>query len=139
MEFAGVAKVILKKGKHNCFVMEAQWLTTVHLIELLVDHPQKHVTLCWWLTGQKSQSVGASTTRALCSVDPSCALNVEKLLETRIDVVIRLSKSLGLPSTNINAYRLVNSEGDRLSGLIVDVFGDLVVIASSTAWVEKYK
>ncbi len=27
----------------------------------------------------------------------------------------------------------------RLSGLIVDVFGDLAVIASSAAWVEKYR
>lgn len=27
----------------------------------------------------------------------------------------------------------------RLSGLIVDVFGDLAVVASSAAWVEKYK
>lgn len=27
----------------------------------------------------------------------------------------------------------------RLSGLIVDVFGELAVIASSAAWVEKYK
>lgn len=27
----------------------------------------------------------------------------------------------------------------RLSGLIVDVFGDMAVIASSAAWVEKYK
>ena len=26
-----------------------------------------------------------------------------------------------------------------MSGLIVDVFGDLAVIASSAAWVEKYK
>lgn len=27
----------------------------------------------------------------------------------------------------------------RLSGLIVDVFGDVAVVASSAAWVEKYK
>lgn len=27
----------------------------------------------------------------------------------------------------------------RLSGLIVDVFGDIAVIASSAAWVEKYR
>lgn len=27
----------------------------------------------------------------------------------------------------------------RLSGLVVDIFGDLAVIASSAAWVEKYK
>nr|KAJ0185986.1 hypothetical protein LSAT_V11C900501450 [Lactuca sativa] len=71
--------------------------------------------------------------------NPSCALDVEKVLETRIDATIRLRKSLGLPSANTNAYRLVNSEGNRLLGLIVDVIGDLVVIVSSAAWVEKYK
>ena len=27
----------------------------------------------------------------------------------------------------------------RLSGLIIDVFGDVAVVASSAAWVEKYK
>lgn len=45
--------------------------------------------------------------------DPSCALNMEKLIETRIDAAIELRKRLGLPSANTNAYRLVNSEGDR--------------------------
>uniref|UniRef100_A0A803N627 Uncharacterized protein n=1 Tax=Chenopodium quinoa TaxID=63459 RepID=A0A803N627_CHEQI len=30
-------------------------------------------------------------------------------------------------------------EASRLSGLIVDVFGDVAVVASSAAWVEKYK
>ncbi|KAK2972061.1 hypothetical protein RJ640_005081 [Escallonia rubra] len=73
------------------------------------------------------------------SCDPSCALNVEKLLETRISAATMLRKKLGLPSANTNAYRLVNSEGDRLSGLVIDIFGDLAVIASSAAWVENYK
>lgn len=27
----------------------------------------------------------------------------------------------------------------RLSGLIVDIFGDIAVVASSAAWVEKYR
>ncbi|MBA0703633.1 hypothetical protein Golax_015944, partial [Gossypium laxum] len=62
-----------------------------------------------------------------------------KLLETRINAAVELRRGLGLPSAITNAYRLVNSEGDRLSGLIVDVFGDLAVVASSAAWVEKYK
>ncbi|CAL9227916.1 unnamed protein product [Arabidopsis halleri] len=73
------------------------------------------------------------------SRDPSCALNIEKLLQTRIAEALQLRKSLALPSANTNAYRLVNSEGDRLSGLIVDVFGDIVVVASSAAWPEKYR
>nr|GFC56769.1 ribosomal RNA large subunit methyltransferase I-like isoform X2 [Tanacetum cinerariifolium] len=65
------------------------------------------------------------------SSDP---LNVENLLETRINAAIQLRNNLGLPSSTTNAFRLVNSEG-----LIVDVFGDLAVVASSAAWVEKYK
>ncbi|CAI5517012.1 unnamed protein product [Closterium sp. Naga37s-1] len=38
-----------------------------------------------------------------------------------------------------NAFRLVNSEGDRLSGLIVDVYGERMVVASSAAWVEAHR
>lgn len=38
---------------------------------------------------------------------------MEKLVETRIDAAIRLRKNLGLPSAHTNAFRLVNSEGDR--------------------------
>ena len=36
-----------------------------------------------------------------------------------------------------DVYRVVNSEGDRLSGLIVDRVGDQLVVASSAAWVER--
>lgn len=38
---------------------------------------------------------------------------MENLLEARIDAARQLRVSLGLPSANTNAYRLVNSEGDR--------------------------
>lgn len=51
--------------------------------------------------------------------DPSCALNMERLLEMRIDAAIELRRRLGLPSANTNAYRLVNSEGDRSVKLII--------------------
>jgi hypothetical protein len=38
---------------------------------------------------------------------------MERLLEARISSAVDLRRSLGLPSANTNAYRLVNSEGDR--------------------------
>lgn len=50
-----------------------------------------------------------------CDRNPSCALSVEKLLEKRFQAAIELRKSLGLPSVSTNAYRLINSEGDRYS------------------------
>jgi 23S rRNA G2069 N7-methylase RlmK/C1962 C5-methylase RlmI len=38
---------------------------------------------------------------------------MERLLEARISSAVDLRRSLGLPSANTNAYRLINSEGDR--------------------------
>ena len=35
-----------------------------------------------------------------------------------------------------NSYRLVNSDGDRLSGLVVDVYSDVAVVQSSSAAVD---
>jgi 23S rRNA (cytosine1962-C5)-methyltransferase len=43
-----------------------------------------------------------------------------------------LRARLKLPSSDTTAYRLVNSEGDGLPGLIVDVFGDSVAVQVTT-------
>ncbi|KAL2632026.1 hypothetical protein R1flu_016712 [Riccia fluitans] len=61
------------------------------------------------------------------------------LIQTRISASIELRKMLGLPATETNVYRLINSEGDGLSGLITDVLGEHLVVASSAAWVERMK
>lgn len=42
-------------------------------------------------------------------------------------------------SVNLFSYGAYCNVCLRLSGLIVDVFGDVAVIASSAAWVEKYR
>ncbi len=52
-------------------------------------------------------------------------------------LAIALRKALQLPSQHTNVYRLVNGEGDRLGGLMVDVIGPVVVVQSSAYWVEK--
>lgn len=36
-----------------------------------------------------------------------------------------------------DVYRLVNSEGDRLSGVVVDVLGSVAVVQSVAAWAER--
>ena len=43
-----------------------------------------------------------------------------------------LRARLGLPSPTTSIYRLVNSEGDDLPGLIVDMFGDAAVVQITT-------
>lgn len=57
----------------------------------------------------------------------------------RLSQAVKLREMLGLPNGDTNVYRLVNGEGDRLSGLVVDVFDDTVVVSSSAMWCERYK
>ncbi|CAH1416598.1 unnamed protein product [Lactuca virosa] len=121
----GVAKVILKKGKTQLFRDGSPMVYSGAVdriigrpppktgdVVLLADGTRKPIG--WGLYNSCSMfCVRLMQLEEEVSGDPSCALNVEKLLETRIDAAIKLRKSLGLPSANTNAYRLVNSEGDR--------------------------
>ena len=50
------------------------------------------------------------------------------LIRRRIEQAGALRQRLGLPSAETTAYRLVNSEGDGLPGVVVDVYGDCVCV-----------
>ena len=70
--------------------------------------------------------------------DPALAdqRDVAALLRARIAACVDVRRACGLPSEETTAYRLVNGEGDRLSGLMVDVFGGTAVVISSAVWLE---
>ncbi|XVE74256.1 hypothetical protein DITRI_Ditri12bG0002200 [Diplodiscus trichospermus] len=147
----GVAKVVLKKGKTQLFKDGSPMVYSGAVDRIIGRPPPKTGDIVLVADGTEKpigwglyNSVSMFCVRLMqleeeMTRDPSCALDMEKLLEARINAAMELRRGLGLPSATTNAYRLVNSEGDRLSGLIVDVFGDLAVVASSAAWVEKYK
>jgi 23S rRNA G2069 N7-methylase RlmK/C1962 C5-methylase RlmI len=65
--------------------------------------------------------------------------DLARLLDDRIRTAQKLRSAVGLPSPDTNCYRLVNGEGDLLSGLCVDVFGDTLSVASSALWVEVHR
>lgn len=58
-------------------------------------------------------------------------------IERAIKDAIQLRKSLFKEQTT--AYRLINAEGDGLPGLIVDVYGNVLVIQISTLGMERLK
>ncbi|XP_050371240.1 uncharacterized protein LOC126789194 [Argentina anserina] len=147
----GVARVVLKKGKTQLFKDGSPMVYSGAVDRIVGRPPPKTGDVVLVADGAEKpigwgmyNSVSMFCVRLMqldeeATSDFSCALNMEKLLEMRINEAIELRKSLGIPSASTNAFRLVNSEGDRLSGLIIDIFGDVAVIASSAAWVEKYK
>jgi 23S rRNA (cytosine1962-C5)-methyltransferase len=55
----------------------------------------------------------------------------------RIERAIALRRVLGLPSEQTTGFRLVHSEGDGLPGLIVDRYGDVLVIQIATVGMKQ--
>ena len=61
------------------------------------------------------------------------------IIDARIRQALALRAALGLPSADTTAWRLLNSEGDALSGLTVDVFDRTVVAQASALWAEVHR
>jgi len=73
---------------------------------------------------------------------PNLVLNVKALVQQRMHEAANLRRGLGVmpaSTTSNKAFRLINSESDGLSGIIVDVFAHAAVVQSSAAWAEKHR
>jgi 23S rRNA (cytosine1962-C5)-methyltransferase len=57
----------------------------------------------------------------------------------QVDRAIALRSSLDLPSEETTGYRLIHAEGDGLPGLIVDRFGDLLVVQFLTLGMKLHE
>lgn len=145
-----IAKVVLKKGKTQLF-RDGSPMVYSGAVDCVIGKPPQtgdavlvtdraRQPFAWGIYNSVSMfCVRIVQTEDEASRDPSCVLDMERIIESRIAGAVELRKQLDLPSKDTNVYRLVNSEGDRLSGLIADVLGDHIVVASSASWVEKYR
>jgi 23S rRNA (cytosine1962-C5)-methyltransferase len=57
----------------------------------------------------------------------------------RIERAIAVRESVGLPSEHTNGFRLVHAEGDGLPGVIVDRFGDVLVLQIGTLGMKRHE
>lgn len=85
--------------------------------------------------------------RLLCwAAEGAQDADVAALIARRVRAARAVRAGLGLPSEDCSVYRLLNSEGDRCSGLTVDCFHAaegsepcVVVVVASAFWVERYR
>ena len=70
---------------------------------------------------------------------PDLVLDLERLLRARFASAVRARRALGFPNAETDAFRLLNSEGDRVSGLVVDVLAGHLVVQPSAAWAERHR
>ncbi|MFO0572152.1 MAG: hypothetical protein U0263_41395 [Polyangiaceae bacterium] len=59
------------------------------------------------------------------------------LIERRIAAAVARRQALELPSPETNAYRVVHAEGDDVPGLVVDRYGDVLVVQIGTIGIKK--
>lgn len=70
-----------------------------------------------------------------------CARDISfaSLIIKRLREALCIRQALGLPNNKTSAFRLFNSEADGLSGLTIDWFDSVCVVASSAFWVEAHR
>ena len=62
------------------------------------------------------------------------------ILEKKISDATKTRLAMNLPSPSSDTYRLVNGEGDGISGLAVDILGGkTAIVMSSAAWCEIHR
>ncbi len=71
--------------------------------------------------------------------EPDLCPDVAAILGVRMAQAAALRRAVGLPGPDTTAWRLLNSEGDGVSGLSVDVFADVAVAVASAAWVVRHR
>ncbi len=145
-----VAKVVLKRGRANPVWRGHPWVFSGAIQKLppglapgdvvavhdaddrLIGHgfanPRSQIVVRMLQLGELHG--GALPDVAVHTLPPTAL--VASLITRRIQEASLLRRAIGLPRSDTTAYRLINSEGDGLPGLMVDMFGDVAAVQFST-------
>lgn len=133
-----MSKVILKKGKEKALRNRHPWIFS-GAIEQCPDHLQGEILPIYSSQGEllgsgyfNSKSSIRGRMLSFGDTPPLEALK-RHLLQA---LALRKEIFRGQKTT---AYRLINSEGDGIPGLIVDRYGDLLVLQVGTLGIERLK
>eukprot|EP00127_Corallochytrium_limacisporum_P002970 Clim_evm17s144 gene=Clim_evmTU17s144 len=82
---------------------------------------------------------GDTTAKALFPSDNFLPGNIFGATTNALRSALMLRKTSGVFGPQTTAFRLVHGEGDGLGGLVIDVYGSVVVIESSAMWAECHR
>ena len=70
--------------------------------------------------------------------DPEAPVDAA-LFARRIGRAVEVRRRFGLPREDTTVYRLIHSEGDRLPGLVVDRYGEYLVVQITVRGMERWR
>jgi len=132
-------KCFLKKGKEKPLENKHPWVFSGAIDRIEDDFETGDLVTVLSADG-KYLGTGYLNPRSQIAIRILCFDEVkinESFFASRIEDALAL-RSKYLPP-NTTAYRAINSEGDFLSGLIVDRYGEYLVVQFLTAGIEKWK
>jgi 23S rRNA (cytosine1962-C5)-methyltransferase len=128
------ARVVLRKGRARPLWFGHPWVyaNAVDRVEGEVA-PGDGVSLC----DHDGRLIGRGFYNPRSQIPVRLATRVDEpldaaFLRARVARARGLRTRLGLPTERTDVYRLVNSEGDDLPGLVVDVYGEAAVVQLTT-------
>jgi 23S rRNA (cytosine1962-C5)-methyltransferase len=86
--------------------------------------------------GRGFWSSGSAISVRLLTRDAEQAIDAA-FIARRVASAVAVRRVLGLPDAATTGYRLIHAEGDGLSGLIADVYGDTIVLQLLTAGMAR--
>ncbi len=130
---------LLKPGKEKSLERRHPWIFSGAIASLPPDiqpgellpvfsHAEKWLALAYFHSGH-------SLTGRVLSFEN---IAIEELLEKKFSSAAALRKEL-IDCKRTNGFRLINAEGDGLPGLIVDRYGDTLVIQLTTQGMERLR
>jgi 23S rRNA (cytosine1962-C5)-methyltransferase len=133
------ARVVLRQGRARPLWFGHPWVyanavervdgtAAAGAVVSLVDHDGRFIGRGFY--NPRSQIPVRLCTHADEPIDPA-------FFRARIARARKARARLGLPSERTNVYRLINSEGDDLPGLVVDVYGDAAVAQITTLGIAE--
>jgi 23S rRNA (cytosine1962-C5)-methyltransferase len=128
------ARVVLKKGRARPLWFGHPWVYA-NAIEKVEGEAQPGDAVS--LVDDNGRLIGRGYYNPRSQIPVRLASRTDEALDAnflrgRIARAKALRARLGLPSERTTIYRLVNSEGDDLPGLVVDVYGDAAVVQITT-------
>jgi 23S rRNA (cytosine1962-C5)-methyltransferase len=132
------ANVYLKSKRQEAIIEKSPWIFSGAIEK--VSEFDADGQCCRILLGDTIVATGYINTQT------NIAVRILDFSNTDIDhafILARLKQSREMKEILLqgktDAYRLIHAEGDRFPGLVVDIYGDLIVLQSSTAGIDTLK
>ena len=139
MSAASPLRVTLKPGRDKAARQRHPWVYSGAVASIAGEGPPGAV-------GDLVDAKGDFIARGFVNRGSQIVFRAVSFRREEVDrtlLAARLEAALGLRqrllATGTEAYRLVNSEGDRLSGLVVDRYGPWLVVQIGSAGIERLK